>query len=128
MRWMASTPRAVTAGLVAGGEDGADIDVAGPGLLGRQGLFQGMAGGADDEVRGDPMGRGHGEVLLAQVDPVGARGQGDVHPVIDNQQSPRCPSSPAEFHRQLIKTAVFQVLFPELDDSHPGGQDLVQNL
>ena len=82
-----------------------------------------MRGAADrDVVAEDSPGVRHGEIVLAQVQDVGAGGEGDVRPVVDRQQR-AVPGALFGDHGERGELgAGFQTFLAELDDVDPAGE------
>src|SRR5215211_467495 len=112
------------AGFGGGGPDGAGDQVI-PGFGGGLGRLGQVVGRAAEEDAGaeDAAGPAEGQVVLAEVEDVGAGGQGDVGPVVDREQGVVPLGGGAQHGRRLQQRAGLGLLVAELDQVDPGPQD-----
>jgi hypothetical protein len=86
-----------------------------------------MAAAADDHLRAQDLPRDrHRQVILAEVEHVGARGQRYVRAVVDRQQAAVPPACGREHLEQREFLARLQALLSQLHDVRPGAQHGVQ--
>jgi hypothetical protein len=127
-RWRATwasnpRPAAGRPGLVGVTHTGPGFGRRGAGLAGI------VAAAADQRARAENApGDRHWQVVLAEVEHVGARREGHIRPVVDRQQAAVPPACVGEHLQQPEFLACFEPLLPQLDDVHPGAQHRVEEL
>jgi hypothetical protein len=104
-------------------ENRADAEVVGAVItrLGR--LLVSLGGVADDEVvAGQAAGVTHGEIVYAKVDAAGARGQGKVEAVVDDEEGACLVAAPCELSRKSKSFAIGKPFRPQLDAGDAPGE------
>ena len=129
-----SRPGAGRPGLVGVGQHGPDAEVVDRLLDGGRGIWPAVVGGAADQRRSvadDVAGHRQRQIVLAQVQHVGAGGPGDVGAVVDGEQCAVPAAASASISSAASSCAGLQraesllagrALVAELDDVHPAGQ------
>jgi hypothetical protein len=95
----------------------------------RVGLGGSVSAASDQRVRAQDAPRGrHRQIVLAQVEHVGAGCEGHVGAVVDCQQA-TVPSACVSEHLQKFEfLACFESFLAQLHDVHPGAEDRVEEL
>src|SRR5690606_15107194 len=89
----------------------------------RVGFFRRIHRSADEEGPWcDAAGDLHGDIVIAEVDPVRAGGEGDIHTVIDEEQGTRSRSVSAKLTGELKHLPAASVLPAKLYGGSPGGE------
>ena len=110
------------------GEDRADAEVAGAVEDGLVELRAVVGRDADQGRRADdPPGVADGDVVLAEVDAVGAGEPGEVGAVVDDEPGPGLRRQDADLAGPAEPLAVGQALLAELDHVGPAGQGLADD-
>ncbi len=120
-------PRSRATGLGGRRPARAGAEVVDAGLARAAGGLGGVVGGAPQQdvlARHAPRPR-HRQVVLAQVQHVDARGQGDVGAVVGGDQRPVAARGVAEGGERVELVARLDVLVAQLDHVHPPAQGRV---
>ncbi len=88
-----------------------------------------VGGASDDGLRAEDLPGDPGrEVVLAEMDAVGAGGQGDVRPVVDDEGDAVAAGHVLEPLGLLEDESSLGPLLPQLDDPNPRGTDEVEDV